>query len=77
MIWFLIIGAFAGWLAEKFTKGSGFGVFGNVLVGIVGAFVGWILFAFLGLQATGLIGEIVTATVGAIVFLTGLGQIRK
>lgn len=77
MIWFLIVGSFAGWLAGKLTKGSGFGVFGNVLVGIIGAFVGWILFGVLGLQATGLTGEIVTSTVGAIVFLTALAQFRK
>ncbi len=43
MIWFLIIGAVAGWLAGKFTKGSGFGITGNIMVGIIGALVGGFL----------------------------------
>ena len=76
MIWFLIIGAVAGWLAGKFTKGSGFGIFGNIIVGIIGALVGWLLFGVMGLQATGFVGEIVTSTVGAVVFLSALAKFR-
>jgi uncharacterized membrane protein YeaQ/YmgE (transglycosylase-associated protein family) len=41
-----IIGAFAGWLADRYTKESGFGLFGNVIADIFGAFVGWVRFGF-------------------------------
>jgi len=77
MIWFLIIGAVAGWLAGKFTKGSGFGILRNIIVGIIGALVGGLLFGVMGLTATGLVGEIVTSTVGAIVFLSALAKLSK
>ena len=61
-IMFLIIGGVAGWLAGQLMKGRGFGLFGNIGIGIVGAFLGGFLFNLLGLSATGLIGSIVTAT---------------
>ena len=47
----------AGWLAGKFTKGSGFGLFKNIIVEIVGAFVGGFLFSVIALQATMFIGD--------------------
>lgn len=69
LISFLIVGLIAGWAAGKLMKGSGFGLLGNLLVGVIGAFVGGILFWVLGLTAHNLIGQIVTATVGAIIAL--------
>lgn len=69
LISFLIIGLLAGWIAGQITRGSGFGLLGNLLVGVIGAFVGGILFWVLGLTAQNLIGQIVTAVVGAIVAL--------
>lgn len=66
---FLIIGLIAGWIAGKVTKGSGFGLLGNLLVGCAGAILGGLLFSLLGLKAYGLIGSLVTAVVGAIVCL--------
>ena len=76
-IWFILIGIIAGWLAGKLTKGSGFGLLGNMIVGVMGALVGGLLFSLLQLSARGLIGELVTATVGAIVFLALLRFIRR
>jgi uncharacterized membrane protein YeaQ/YmgE (transglycosylase-associated protein family) len=74
---FLAIGAVAGWLGSTIMKGGGFGLLGNIVVGVVGAFIGGFLFNFLGISAGGLIGSIVTATVGAIVLLFIIGLIKK
>jgi len=77
LIIFLAIGALAGWLAGVIMKGRGFGLLGNIVVGIVGAVLGGFLFGFLGIFAGVLIGSLITATVGAIVFLFIAGLIKK
>ena len=77
LIAFLIIGAVAGWLAGKLMKGGGFGLLGNIVVGIVGAFIGGFLFGLLGISAGGWIGSIVTATIGAVVLLYLVGIFKK
>lgn len=69
MLWFLMIGIIAGWLAGNVVKGGGFGLIGDLIVGVVGAFIGRYLFNFLGLSSYGTIGEIIMATIGAIVLL--------
>ena len=69
LISFLVIGLIAGWAAGKLTKGSGFGLLGNLVVGVIGAFVGGVLFWTLGLTASNLIGRIVTAIIGAVIAL--------
>ena len=69
LIW-LLIGAIAGWLAGLVVKGGGFGLIGNIVVGILGAFVGGWLFPQLGLSlGGGMIDAILFATGGAIVML--------
>ena len=73
----LVIGAAAGWLAGKLTRGRGFGALKNILVGIVGAVVGGILFGLAGFHQTGLIAALVTATVGAVVVLYCAQWIQK
>ncbi|MFP3976971.1 MULTISPECIES: GlsB/YeaQ/YmgE family stress response membrane protein [Marinobacter] len=77
LIFFLIIGGLAGWLAGVIMKGRGFGVLANVGIGIVGSFLGGFVFRLLGLAAQGAIGELVTATVGAVLLLAIVSQIRK
>jgi uncharacterized membrane protein YeaQ/YmgE (transglycosylase-associated protein family) len=77
LIMFLIIGAVAGWLAGKLMKGGGFGLVGNIVVGVIGAFIGGYLFSALGIAAGGLIGSLVTATVGALVLLWIVGLLKK
>lgn len=74
---FLAIGALAGWLAGIIMKGRGFGIIGNIIVGIVGAVLGGFLFSLVGITAGGLLGAIITATVGAIVLLFIIGLFRK
>lgn len=68
-IWFTLIGLAAGFLAGLVVKGHGFGVVGNIIVGIIGALLGGFLFRLVGLSATGKLGELICAFVGAIVLL--------
>lgn len=75
ILWFLIIGAVAGFLAGKLTSGEGFGVVGNLIIGIIGAIVGGFAFALIGLSADNLIGRLITAVVGAVIFLFVLGKV--
>ena len=66
----LIVGAIAGFLAGQVMKGGGYGLVGDIVMGIVGAFVGGFLASFLGFDgSTGLIGSIVVAFIGACVFI--------
>ena len=76
LIVFLAIGALAGWLAGKLMKGHGFGVVGNILVGIIGSLIGGYVFALLGISAGGLIGAIVTSTAGAAILLYLVGKLK-
>ncbi len=68
-LWFLIIGVVAGWLAGRLTRGHGFGLVGDLVVGILGALLGGFIFRFLGVTSFGIIGSFVAATVGAVVLL--------
>jgi uncharacterized membrane protein YeaQ/YmgE (transglycosylase-associated protein family) len=77
LIIFLAIGAVAGWLAGTLMKGGGFGLLGNIVVGIIGAVVGGFVFGLLGISAGGLIGSIITATAGAALLLFVVGLIKK
>ena len=69
LVWFLLIGLTAGWLAGLLTKGRGLGLANDLIVGVLGAFLGGMLFWLIGLSATGLIGSLIMATVGAVLVL--------
>ena len=73
----LAIGAVAGWLAGVIMKGGGYGLLGDIVIGIIGAFIGGFLFGLLGISAGGLVGQIITATVGAIVLIFVLRMFKK
>jgi uncharacterized membrane protein YeaQ/YmgE (transglycosylase-associated protein family) len=76
-VWFILIGLAAGWLAGRFLK-NGFGVAGNLGVGVFGALVGSFLSRLLGLSAAdGLLGSLIVATIGAVVFLLALRQLKR
>lgn len=75
--WFLIIGIVAGWLAGKISKGKGFGLLGNFVIGVIGAYIGGFLFAFLGLVTLGLLGTLIMATAGALVLLWLVQLIKR
>ena len=75
----LIVGAVAGWLAGVIVRGMGFGLIGNIVVGIVGALIAGWLFPKLGISIGGssLIRNIVHATLGAVILLVVVGLIRR
>ena len=77
IIW-LIVGAIAGWLAGVVVRGGGFGLVGDIVVGIIGAFVAGWLFPQLGFHlAVGIVGVILDAAIGAIVLLLIIRLIRR
>ena len=77
IIW-LVVGAVAGWLAGVLVKGGGFGLIGDIVVGIIGAFIGGWLAGVLHLHiGGGLIASILTATLGAVVLLLLLRLVRR
>jgi uncharacterized membrane protein YeaQ/YmgE (transglycosylase-associated protein family) len=66
----LIVGAIAGWLGSLIFRGSGFGLIGNIIIGILGSFVGsWALGLLNFSFGAGILGAILTGAVGAIVIL--------
>jgi uncharacterized membrane protein YeaQ/YmgE (transglycosylase-associated protein family) len=78
LIVLLIVGAIAGWLAGVIVKGYGFGLIGNIAVGIVGAFLGNFILGAIGLTiGGGIIAAIIRATIGAVILLFVIGLIRR
>ncbi len=77
-VWFIIVGLIAGWLAGVIMKGGGFGVVGDIIVGIIGALLGGWLFSTMGVSAGGgLIGSIIVALIGAIILIFLLRLIKR
>ena len=74
----LFVGLVAGWLAGKVVRGSGFGIIGDILVGIAGALVASYLFPKLGIHlGTGLVSEIIYSAIGAVVLLLIVRLLRS
>ncbi len=77
LIW-VVVGAIAGWLAGVIVKGGGFGLLGDIVVGVIGAFIGGWLLAKLGVQlGVGYVSVIASATIGAVVLLLILRLVRR
>ena len=76
LIWLLIIGLLAGWIASHVMRGKGFGLLGDMIVGVIGAWLGSAILGVLGLYSVGFIGSVVTAFIGAVVLL-GLIHVIK
>ena len=77
LIW-LLIGAVAGWLAGTIVKGSGFGLVGNIVVGIIGSLIGGWLFDYFAIATGGgIFGAIIGATVGAVALLFLMTLVRR
>ena len=75
-LYFIIVGLVAGFLAGQIMKGGGFGLIGDIIVGILGAVIGGWLFGTMGLGG-GLIGSIVVATVGAIILIFVVRLVKR
>ena len=70
-VWFLFIGGVIGWLAGLITRGRGFGLIGDIVIGIVGAMLGGWIAGLLGLYTSSSIGAFLVALAGAVI-LVGL-----
>lgn len=74
----LLIGAVAGWLAGQIVQGTGFGLIGDIVIGIVGAFIASWLFPQLGVHlGAGIVAEIIAATIGAVLLLLIVRLVRR
>src|SRR5438874_11061828 len=70
LIWWLIVGLIAGFLASIVMRGGGYGIVGDIIVGLIGAFIGGWLFSLLGVgSGGGLIGSIIVAFIGACILI--------
>jgi uncharacterized membrane protein YeaQ/YmgE (transglycosylase-associated protein family) len=76
LIW-IITGIIAGWLAGLIVKGRGFGLLGDLIIGLIGGLLGGWLFSFFGISASGWIGQIVVAAVGGVVLVLIIRLIRR
>lgn len=74
---FLAVGALAGWLAGIIMKGRGFGLIGDIIVGVVGAVFGGFVFGLLGITTGGLLGAVIMATIGAVILLYLISMLKK
>jgi uncharacterized membrane protein YeaQ/YmgE (transglycosylase-associated protein family) len=73
----LFVGLVAGWLAGKIVRGTGFGIIGDILVGIAGALIATFLFPRLGIHiGTGLLSEIIYSAIGAVILLLVVRLLR-
>ncbi len=76
IILWLVIGAVAGWLAGQIMKGGGFGLVGNIVIGIIGSLIGGFVLGGL-LSSLGIIGSVITAVIGAVILLFVVGFFIK
>jgi uncharacterized membrane protein YeaQ/YmgE (transglycosylase-associated protein family) len=78
LLWFLLIGLIAGWLASVITGGSGRGILMDIVIGVVGSYIGGFLFRSLGVSSgSGTLGSIIVATIGAVVLVLIMRMFRR
>jgi len=78
VLWFLLVGVIAGWLAGVLVKGGGFGLIGDPVVGIIGVLIGGLLFGGLGsVVGGGVLGSILVATLGSVLLLVVLRVLKR
>lgn len=77
LIWWIIIGLIAGWAAGKIMKGRGFGMIGDILLGMVGGIVGGWVVGLLGIGGGGLIWSILVSILGAVILIWLARMIKK
>ena len=77
LIWTILLGILAGFIASKLVSGSGQGLLMDLIIGVVGSVLGGWIFTLLGLAAYGLIGQLVMAVIGAVVLLLIVRAIKK
>jgi len=75
LLWFLLLGLVAGWLAGKIMKGGGYGVIGDIVLGVIGSMIGGHLFGFL--MGDGLLGALLSATLGAVLLIFVVRLVKR
>ena len=77
VIW-LAIGAIAGWLAGQLIRGGGYGLIGDIVVGIIGAVIAGYLLPLVGIHlGAGFVRSVINAFIGACLLLTALRLVRR
>lgn len=76
LIW-IVTGVIAGWLAGLIVKGRGFGILGDLIVGLIGGILGGWLFGLLGISATSWLGQVLVAALGGVVLVLIIRTIRR
>jgi uncharacterized membrane protein YeaQ/YmgE (transglycosylase-associated protein family) len=77
LIWWIVVGLIAGFLAGKVMKGGGFGIVMDIVVGIAGAILGGFVFGLVGIHAGGLIGSIIVAFIGAVILVWIVRMLKR
>jgi uncharacterized membrane protein YeaQ/YmgE (transglycosylase-associated protein family) len=78
LVYWIVVGLIAGWLAGQVMKGGGYGVLMDIILGIVGGVIGGWIFGLLGIGAgTGLIGSIVVAFIGAVILVAATRALKR
>ena len=77
LVWQIVIGILAGFLAGKIMRGRGYGLLIDLLLGIVGSMLGGMVFGLLGLYSSGIVGQLVVATVGAVLLIVVVRSLRR
>ena len=77
LLLFLVIGIVAGFIAGKIMKGAGFGLGGDLIVGVIGSFIGVWVFGLLNISSGGILGLLIAAIVGALILLYIVRQVKK
>ena len=78
LLWWIVVGLIAGWLAGKVMKGSGYGIAMDIVIGMIGAVIGGVLFGRLGVFAFGgLISSVVVAFIGSVILIWVARLLKK
>jgi uncharacterized membrane protein YeaQ/YmgE (transglycosylase-associated protein family) len=77
VIWWLVVGLIAGFLASMVMRGGGYGIIGDIVVGLVGALLGGFLASLVGLGSSGFVGTIIIAFIGACILIAILRAVSR
>ncbi|HYT43538.1 MAG TPA: GlsB/YeaQ/YmgE family stress response membrane protein, partial [Methylomirabilota bacterium] len=69
VLWWLVVGLIAGFLASLVMRGGGYGIVGDIIIGLVGALIGGFLASLVGIGAGGFVGTIIIAFIGAVILI--------
>ncbi len=77
ILWFLLIGLIAGWLASRIMHSEGNSLISSMIIGIIGSLIGGFLFRLIGITAYGTLGSVIMAVIGAMLLIAGMRMIKR